>query len=1143
MVDIDNSRLVRKHRIRNFVLPDQTKVARAFNNGQVVDYVIENEIESQLSIVNFLQSVKNKILSIFVYELDIKKAFKCNFSLSVIFVNMIGVKLRFAYKTRNLSLLHEEDSNEFLENQFQALLSDVENRQLEKSGWSLYGIEFLEVRISRHLYLPGRCFVNLPKWILHKKAIYSIKNKDSHCFKYSIIAIHLRKSGVRKINLKKIKLELHKFNFNINSPPSKRDITKFCSLNNASVNIFGVEGKNIYPILLTKQIKQQHFNLLYFENGHHAHYFPIISLSRLFGSQINKSEAKKYFCLRCLLHFPSKERLAIHLNSCGDENLAKIKLPEGESYYKFDRHDSVHTNKIIITLDTESYLRPVHTCAPDTNQSFTNIVQRHELASFGVFLHCEINSEVTKNIPRGYYGLVSKSSDELEDALINYFDKVTRTASRLFACDYPINMTNEDEKQFKSASTCYICYKSFTETDYKIREHDHYVEFNNYLGCAHRNCNLLVRRKRFISIWGHCMGSYDAKYLVRMFASRNFKIKLIPHNIERFISFSVWMNNCELRFNDSYLMFHDKLETVLASLPHDHFYETKRNFPPESHSLIMSKLDFPYSFLSCGENLDCTEFPDQIHFRNDLIEEDISNESYEKAHKLWHIFKCKTFKDFVYQYNKSDVIQLHDSIMYLRKLIYDKFGVDLTSFYTLPQVSITCLLKLSKVQIQLFDSSMQQEYDLTQRCLYGGLVNSNVRYTEASENKHIHYIDANSLYPFIAHDYKLAIGNYVFVDPDSKNWAIAYTSGDFGYLIECDIFFPDETHDLLNCVVPAFEKKTVPGTKTPRLIGDFEPKFNQVVTLQHFQLLLSLGVQIPKIHFVLRFKQDLYMNKYLQIVAQWRKEATSVFSSNLFKGIGNMALGKFAEKLVDRQRLEIVTDPKRLDKLVRKGNFKDRSIYNYDNFSMTMVQMAQTVVVMNRPIIVSAMIWNLSKVYMIDFWYHKLKPVFGETQKLIFMDTDSYCFSHQSDDYVAQFQRLKEYMDFSNLDPSNPLYDVTNKKVLGKFKCENADKKILAVCCPRSKVYSILYENDCMNKLKGVQKNFVKRHLSFQDYKNCVIDGVQKYATYKSIISKEHNLYTVQQCKLALDNFDCKRHILPGGINSLAHFHYKIKDL
>jgi hypothetical protein len=1143
MADIDNSRLVRRHRIREFILPDKTKVARAYNNGQVVDYVLENEIETEIVIVHFLQSVKFKILAIFKYELDVKKAFKCNFSLSVIYVNILDVKMRFAHKTRNSSILDFDESNEFIETQFQRLLADVENRQLNQSGWSLHAIEFLELRISRHLYLPGKCHIKLPGWILSKKALFNLKNNDDRCFQYAIVSLHLRNNGVNKIKMNQVKLNLDAFNFSINFPPLKKDILKFCSLNSASVNVFGLEQKNFYPILLSKKIRSRHFNLLYYENGNSAHYFPITSLSRLFGSQINKSEAKKYFCLKCLLNFPSKERLDVHSEFCGDnEQLAKIKLPNEKSFYKFDRHDSVQKNRIIITFDTESYLVPVHTCAPDTNSPFTNTLQRHELAAFGFYLYCEIDNDLTKNIPRGYHGMISKDKDELEDAIVKYLDKVTRSASRFFESDFPIDMSYQDEQNFQNATVCYICYKPFTKDNYSVRDHAHDIEKNNYRGACHNKCNLLVRRKKRIPVLTHCLGSYDGHYLVRMFASRNFKIKLIPHNIERYISFSIFLNGIEISFNDSYLIFHDKLDTVLSSLPHDQFFETKKIFPKESHELIMSKLPYPYSFLSGPESLDCTEYPDRKHFKNDLTDEDISIQNYEKGKKLWNILKCTNFGEFTFNYCKADCVQLSDGILYLRKILYESFGIELTSFYTLPQVAITCMLKLSKVEIQVFDESMQLAYDMVQRSLFGGLVSCNTRFTEATETRHIHFIDANGLYVHTSFENKLPISDYELVPIDSKDWSIASTSGEYGYMIECDIFFPDSVHDELDQLVPAFERKIPPGAKSPRLVSDFAPKKNYVLSLQHYQLLLRLGVRITKLWHVLRFKQAFYMREFIQIVTQWRKEAKNVFTSNLFKSIAVSVHGKIAEKIIDRKKIEIVTDPKRLDKLVRKGNFKDRHIYNYEKFSMTMVEMSQTIVKMNRPIIVSAMIWNLSKVFMFDYWYFKMKPVFGNSISLNCMDTDSYCFSHESDNYLIEFEKLKDTLDLSNLDPSNPLYDISNKKVLGKFKFENADKKIVAVCCVKSKVYSLLFEDSCMNKLKGVQKKFVKKNISFDDYKKCVLENEKKFAIYKSIISREHTLFTVQQCKLALECTDFKRHILPDRIHTLAHYNYRLRD-
>ena len=53
----------------------------------------------------------------------------------------------------------------------------------------------------------------------------------------------------------------------------------------------------------------------------------------------------------------------------------------------------------------------------------------------------------------------------------------------------------------------------------------------------------------------------------------------------------------------------------------------------------------------------------------------------------------------------------------------------------------------------------------------------------------------------------------------------------------------------------------------------------------------------------------------------------------------------------------------------------------------------------------------------------------------------------------------------------------------------------------------------------------------------------QTYATYNMIKSEKLNVYTIEQTKVALSNFDDERYILDDKYTILAHGHYKaIKD-
>jgi len=158
-------------------------------------------------------------------------------------------------------------------------------------------------------------------------------------------------------------------------------------------------------------------------------------------------------------------------------------------------------------------------------------------------------------------------------------------------------------------------------------------------------------------------------------------------------------------------------------------------------------------------------------------------------------------------------------------------------------------------------------------------------------------------------------------------------------------------------------------------------------------------------------------------------------------------------------------------------------------------------------------------------------------------DTDSIGFTFKSKNPDLIFKKLAHHFDFSNLPVDHVLYSIENKGVLGKFKLETGGKKVLALCCVKSKVYSLLFEDSCVKKLKGVQRDYVLNKLTFDDYVNCVKNGEKRFALYKTIISREHELFTVQQCKLALECTDHKRFMLPDRINTLAFGNYRISSL
>ena len=120
---------------------------------------------------------------------------------------------------------------------------------------------------------------------------------------------------------------------------------------------------------------------------------------------------------------------------------------------------------------------------------------------------------------------------------------------------------------------------------------------------------------------------------------------------------------------------------------------------------------------------------------------------------------------------------------------------------------------------------------------------------------------------------------------------------------------------------------------------------------------------------------------------------------------------------------------------------------------------------------------------MYKFFYDVLKPKYGENIELGYTDTDSFVIYVKTDDIYEDLKEINEYMDFSDYPKDHPNYDVTNKKVLGKFKDELNGKVIVEFIGLKPKMYSHRVVEDEFKKAKGVPKKTLKRALNFEKHR------------------------------------------------------------
>ena len=85
-------------------------------------------------------------------------------------------------------------------------------------------------------------------------------------------------------------------------PILPKQIGTFEAKNNISINVLGLEGKDIY-ILRNSNRSDREINLLMISKDGINHYIAIKSLSRLLSGSNSKHKCKQHFCTNCLQGF------------------------------------------------------------------------------------------------------------------------------------------------------------------------------------------------------------------------------------------------------------------------------------------------------------------------------------------------------------------------------------------------------------------------------------------------------------------------------------------------------------------------------------------------------------------------------------------------------------------------------------------------------------------------------------------------------------------------------------------------------------------------------------------------------------------------------------------------------------------------
>ena len=1136
--------------------------------GFTSQYVIKGSPDYDTT--TFLMAAKPFLINIMTTNRNIKVRLYLNCIMKRTDPDGFTVIRKFAFHSVGQKIITEEtDPHEIFKEMMDEIEEEVQKvEHAEGSGWVFVEVENLTLHTDIWDPLKGSSYIDLPKELKNKNAIINMKNDDNKCFLWCVLrALNPKDKNAERID-KDLKSKENTLNMEgITYPVELKNIKRFEKQNpDISISILGYSKEDkIYPLSeYTKRKDERKHNivLLLIKNGENSHYCLVKNLSGLLTSQVNSHKGKFYFCLNCLNGFDKPEKLEKHKEYCSEEDSVKINIPPPETYIKFNNFLHSERAPFAIYADFESIVKPLDSCDPDPNRSYTKKYQKHEPLSFVYYIK-SFNESVYPSTKRTYIKENPEDPDPV-DVFINWLEEDVKIISELG--NKKIIISKEEEEQFKQASNCWICGKLLNIQD-RVRDHCHFT--GRYRGAAHNICNLKYSKPNNISVFFHNLTGYDSHLFIKKLNIITGAIDCIPNNQENYISFSKTIITGEytnkkgetrnkyfkIIFKDSLKFMASSLEALVNNLPEDAFKNLNKYFTPEQVKLLKQKGFFPYDYMDDIEKLKDTKPPPQKAFYSKLTGKGINNYNYNHVLNVWKTWKMKTLKDYLELYNECDVLLLADIFENFRDVCLKNYGLDPVYYYTAPGLAWDAMLKMTKINLELLSNI--DMLLMVEKGIRGGISIISNRYGKANNkymkdfnksepSKYLMYVDANNLYG-CAMSEKLPVHSFKWMSnkeiENIFNNQIVQVWEKTPCILEVDLEYPEELHDLHNDY-PLCPERVECDKGVKKLIPNLRHKNNYVIHYKNLMQCLRLGMKLKKIHRGIKFIESAFLKPYIDKNTSLRTQAKNNFEKDFFKLMNNSVFGKTMENIRNRVNVKLVDTGEQFKKLTAKPNYESRKIFNENLVS---VHMKKTSLTMNKPVYLGMSILELSKTIMFDFHYKYIKPKYRNKAKLLFTDTDSFLYEIQTEDFYKDIAGdVRDRFDTSDYPEGHPSGIPTgiNKKVLGKFKDEAAGKVIKEFVGLRAKLYSYKMDEGKENKrCKGIKKAVVEKSIRHEDYKTCLTTGKEQLRRQNIIRSYEHELYTEEVNKVALSAADDKRYLLKDSYNTLAWGHRRIKEL
>ena len=381
-----------------------------------------------------------------------------------------------------------------------------------------------------------------------------------------------------------------------------------------------------------------------------------------------------------------------HQVYCEDNESVRVEMHKQGSTIEFKDGQNQFKVPFIMYADFESILEtmdPVEPGSPNPSQPYTNEVNQHTPSGWCVYSKFAYGD--VDNPLRTYRG------KDCTEMYCNYIKGEARRLYHMFP-ELPMDLlTKKQWKKYQKATKCHICYKPFTQTNLKVRDHCHYTGL--YTGPSHSLCNLRYKIPSYITVVFHNLSGYDAHLFIRELGAHTSEMGVIAKNKEDYISFSIKVpvdsyidkngevkdKLIELRFIDSFKFMSSSLDSPTKNLVRG----GKKLFGFEDYSelqydLLTRKGVYPYEYVNSWDRFNETQLPPIDAFYSNLNMSSISEEDYQHAHKVWEEFGICDPGDYHNLYLRTDVALLANVYKTFRDTYLKHYKLDPEHFYASP---------------------------------------------------------------------------------------------------------------------------------------------------------------------------------------------------------------------------------------------------------------------------------------------------------------------------------------------------------------------------------------------------------------------------------------------------------------------------